>query len=240
MAIKTLTTMQTDTQMKLRDTAALTTAQLTTLINECLRLIWESKQDWTVRLNPTQVGLNALTASFATTSGTYGARIESVHGVYIEGSATGVASLGQLEKLELGEFIAYSTLGSGLAGTSDTAGTPEFYACEPLAADTDTTAANHGLWKFYFLATNTTARHYSVKARLRYTDLSGANDVPDCPDSWCDVATTLAAIRGAYLLGRSQLGQELVSLLPDWAEQFGRRVAENIEPRPKPGEMVPR
>ena len=240
MAIKTFTTMQTDTQMWMRDTTSITAAQLKSLINTALREMYELNQDWTVRLNPTQVGLNATQASQISTSGTYGDRIASIHGLYVESSATNVTSKSQLERMSAAELRIYSVSGLDGSGTPATA-TPSYYSAEPLAADTDATAANHGLWRISFEIGATVAAHYSLKVRLRYTDLVGNTDVPDCPDSWCDSASILAASRGAGLLGNYDLSQWLAGQLPDWLQPIVQRANRGARnPRPNADDQVAR
>lgn len=240
MAIQTLATMQTTIQTKIRDTTAFSLTQITAEINAVLRAIYSARSDWTVRLSGTQTGLTAIAGDTTTTTGsTYGARIESIHGLYLEASSSAVTGSTQLERVEPSEIRKWKVSGTD-GNNADADGAPTFYAAEPLAADTDTTAANHGLWRILLYKPDATSRHYSVKARLRYTDLANSTDVPDCPDSWCDAAINIVAGRLATLKGEPALGQMWLDQVPEWAEQFARRRSENVKPRARAGETVAR
>ena len=240
MAAKTLSTIRTLIQTKIADTSAFTSAQIDAEINAALREIWESKTDWTVRLSGTQTGLTAISSDTTTTvASTYGSRIETVHGLFLENAAGGVTSSTQLERVEPSEIRLWKVSGTD-GNDADAEGVPQFYAAEPLAADTDATAANHGLWRILLYKPDSTAHHYSMKARLRYADLVNSTDVLDGPDSWGDVVSNLASGRLAVLKGDPNLGAFWLSQVPAWAEQFARRRMENVQPRSRGGETVAR
>lgn len=209
MAAPALSTMRGNVQLLIQDTntsvaPALTTAQYTTFINLALRWWYEN----------TEKRIKAVTAIATVTVSSYEQDGDAtflypeILGAYLDlaGAATDVVS--PMRRCEWNAIKDRQKI-------DGTPGTPRFYAAQKYgAAGVGASAQNK--WRFAFWQVPDDADVYTLKATVRDypTALSADADIVDLGDFEANCVEIIAAIFAAPRIGRPELAEDLMGLLP--------------------------